>query len=111
MPAINQRWSYEVHRPVSHLAMQTLATALLPERDKAIFLKSLEGAGNRTGGPVLRDGKVAIASSSELEECYWKWLKQGIDPCYVDKRDDYLYVGDYVFVPVNRPMPQEECDD
>lgn len=104
MPLIPQEFNYEIHKPLGHLALQVFSTALLPEREKAAFLRSMEAAGNRTGGPVMEKGGVACARASELERLYWESVKKGIDPCYRDRRDGYVYIGAFVFVPTKIPI-------
>jgi hypothetical protein len=104
MTAIPKGFNYEIHRPSSHLALQVFSTALLPDREKEAFVRSMERAGSRTGGPLMKDGGVSCATADDLEEAYWSSLKKGVDPCYVDRRDGYVYLGEYVFVPSKIPI-------
>jgi hypothetical protein len=104
MNAIPQGFNYEIHRPSSYLALQVLSTALLSDREKRAFADALTRAGRRTGGPLMKDGGVSCSTADDLEDAYWSSLKEGVSPCYVDRRDGYVYLGEYVFVPSKIPI-------
>jgi hypothetical protein len=96
---IDKSLDYEIHRPLSYVALQAVSTALLPEEQQQMFTQCMENAAFKTGGPMMYKGGVGCLSGDEMDYLYLSSLKKGIEPCYVDKRDKFVYVGEYVFVP------------
>lgn len=111
MTAVPQGVNYEIHYPMEKFAVAALAMVMGTDHEKATFLRSAEHAGSRTGGPLMRNGGVACAHAADLEDTYWDSLKKGVDPCYVDKRDGYVYMGEWVFVPTKKPMLIPDDDE
>jgi len=111
MPAVPQQFNYEIHHTAAKFSLVAVAMALASEREKALFLKAAEHAGNRTGGPLMKDGGVACAHPADLEDSYWDSISKGVSPCYVDQRDGYVYMGDWVFVPTKRPILVPDDDE
>lgn len=96
--------TYEVHRPLDEgsMAYQAVATCLMTPAVKNLFYGSLKRAGNKTAGPVMAGNWLGCTNGKDLEKLYWESLKEGLDPCYQDSRDGFVYIGGAVFVPVNR---------
>ncbi len=101
---IDKSLDYEIHRPLSYVALQAVNTALLPEEQQEMFKQCMENAAYKTGGPLMYKGGVGCLSGEEVDQVYLSALMKGVSPCYVDQRDKYVYVGEYIFVPSLLPV-------
>lgn len=112
MPTFQHTQTYEVHRPLvrGSVSYQMVATALMGPAVKEIFFASRENAGNKTAGPLMVGLHVGCTNGKDLERLYWESLKEGLDPCYVDKRDGFVYVGGAIFVPTERNVLHVDTD-
>lgn len=103
---------YEVHRPGEMLSneWQHLATLFLDAESKKVYEDAKRRAGGKTAGPiVMASGNRAVSAKvagPSLDEMYWMALKEGANPCYIDRRDGFVYMGEYVFVPTEETLPE-----
>lgn len=111
MPTFRHHQTYEIHRPLTMqaLAYQTVATMLMNGEAREVFLRAKRGAGGKTAGPLMVGPSIGCTNGRDLEQLYWESLKEGLDPCFVDK-DGLVYIGGGIFVPTTRSVVHQDAD-